>query len=175
VSSHREENVDVESRLRDLAHTLDQIASRYAQRVIVSTHPRTRNRIDACGLKFHPLVELHSPFGFLDFVALELAARAVLSDSGTLTEEAAILNFPAIALRDTHERHEGMEEGIVMMTGLKAERILPALEIVFGQARGNERLTRLPLDYAAPGVSHKVLRIILSYTDYVNRTVWYKT
>jgi UDP-N-acetylglucosamine 2-epimerase (non-hydrolysing) len=175
VSSHREENVDAEPRLRDLAATLDQIATRYRQRVIVSTHPRTRKRIEAGGLKFNPLVELHAPFGFLDFVALELASRAVLSDSGTITEEAAILNFPALTLRETHERHEGMEEGIVMMTGLKADSVLPALEILLGQPRGEERLTRLPADYAAPGVSHKVLRIILSYTDYVNRTVWFKS
>jgi len=175
VSSHREENVDAETNLRDLADTLEQIAARYEQRIIFSTHPRTRKRIAAAGIEFGPLVELHAPFGFLDFIALQLAARAALSDSGTITEEAAILNFPALTLRETHERHEGMEETIVMMTGLKAARVLPALEILLTQPRGDERLTRLPMDYCAPAVSEKVLRIILSYTPYVNQTVWHKS
>jgi UDP-N-acetylglucosamine 2-epimerase (non-hydrolysing) len=172
VSAHREENVDVEANLRALAATLDAIARTYKQRVIVSTHPRTRKRIEAAGLRFDPLVELHAPFGFLDFVALELASRATLSDSGTINEEAAILNFPALNLRETHERPEGMEEAVVVMTGLRAERVLPALELALVQPRGDTRLTRLPPDYAAPGVSHKVLRILLSYVDYVNRVVW---
>lgn len=172
VSAHREENVDVEANLRELGATLDAIARTHRQRVIVSTHPRTRKRIEAAGLKFDPLVELHAPFGFLDFVALELAARATLSDSGTINEEAAILNFPALNLREAHERPEGMEEAVVVMTGLRAERVLPALELALAQPRGDARLTRLPPDYAAPGVSHKVLRIILSYVDYVNRVVW---
>jgi UDP-N-acetylglucosamine 2-epimerase len=175
VSSHREENVDNENNLRDLAETLSEIASRYRQRIIFSTHPRTRKRIEMNGIKFDPLIELHAPFGFLDFVALQLGARAVMSDSGTITEESAIFNFPALTLRETHERHEGMEESVVMMAGLKAKRVIPALEILLQQPRDDQRLTRLPPDYAAPGVSHKMLRIILSYTDYVNRTVWFKT
>lgn len=172
VSCHREENVDVESNLKELATTLDAIATRYGQRIIFSTHPRTRKRIEAAGIRFNALVEFHPPFGFFDFVALQIGARAVLSDSGTITEEAAILNLRALTIRETHERHEGMEEAIVMMTGLKKERVLAALEILVAQPRDATRLTRLPEDYAAPGVSQKVLRIILSYVDYVNRTVW---
>ena len=168
VSAHRAENVDSEQRMRMLAETLDAVATRYGDPVLVSTHPRTRKRIDALGIEFHPLVRLLKPFGFLDYNALQLKARAVLSDSGSISEESAILGFPAINLRDTHERPEAMEQAVVMMTGLGSKRVLQALEVLTAQ----KRRPQLPADYAVPDVSDKVVRIILSYTDYVRRTVW---
>jgi UDP-N-acetyl-L-fucosamine synthase len=174
VSAHREENVDEKPRLRELVRTLNAVAEAFRSRIIVSAHPRTRMRIESLGEKLRREVELHKPFSFTDYLALELGARAVLSDSGTITEESAMLNFPALNIRDTHERHEGMEEGAVIMTGLGQRRVLQALAIVLDQPRGKSRLIRLPADYAAPNVSDKILRIILSYTDYVNRTVWRK-
>ena len=172
VSAHREENVDTERQLRRLAGSLDAIAARYRLPILVSTHPRTRARIEQFGLSFDPLVRLLTPFGFLDYNQLQIHARAVLSDSGTISEESAILGFPALNIREAHERPEAMEEAAVMMTGLGEERVLQALAVLESQPRGEERLIRLPADYAAPNVSDKVLRIILSYTDYVRRTVW---
>jgi UDP-N-acetylglucosamine 2-epimerase (non-hydrolysing) len=168
VSAHRAENVDSDDRLRMLAETLDAIAGRYGEPILVSTHPRTRKRIDALGLQFNPLVRLLKPLGFLDYNALQLNAHAVLSDSGSISEESAILGFPAINLRDAHERPEAMEQAVVMMTGLDAERVLQALDILAMQ----KSPPQLPPDYAVPDVSEKVVRIILSYADYVRRTVW---
>lgn len=172
VSSHREENVDAAANLTRLFGVLNTIAERFGDPVIVSTHPRTRKRMEALGLAAHPNVQFHKPFGFLDYVHLQLHARAVLSDSGTITEEASILNFPALNLREVHERPEGVEEAAVMMVGLDAERVLQALAVLAEQPRGEQRLLRLVRDYEPDNVSDKVLRIILSYTDFVRRRVW---
>lgn len=174
VSCHREENVDDAARLALLAQVLNRVARDQGKRIIVSTHPRTRQRIAKATLRFDDRVEFHKPFGYLDYVRLQQNAIAVLSDSGTITEESSILNFPALNIRDTHERPEGMEEGAVMLTGLNPDRVMQALAVVAGQLRGDNRTLRMVRDYEVPNVSEKVLRLILSYTDYVNRTVWRK-
>ena len=175
VSSHREENVDSPENLQRLFNVMNAVAERFGQPVIVSTHPRTRKRMDAMALVSHPLVQFHKPFGFLDYIRLQTSARAVLSDSGTITEESSILNFPALNLREVQERPEGFEEAAVMFVGLDADRTLQALGVLESQSRGATRTLALVKDYEATNVSDKVLRIILSYTDFVNRKVWRKT
>ena len=172
VSAHREENVDSEQNFSNLAKSLNQIAEVYSLPIIFSAHPRTRNRIESAGIKFNELIRLMKPLAFTEFVHLQKNARATLSDSGTITEESSILNFPALNIREAHERPEGMEEASVMMTGLSPSRIMQGLEILQSQPRGEERLLRPVSDYSMPNVSEKVCRIILGYTDYVNRVVW---
>ena len=174
VSAHREENVDSDKNFLNLVETLNTIAETYRLPIIVSTHPRTQKRVDALGIVFNPLVQLLKPLGFKDYNKLQLSAKASLSDSGTINEESSIMNFPALNLREAHERPEGMEEASVMMVGLGVERVMQALSIIEGQPRGEDRILRQVADYSMPNVSDKVVRIIHSYTDYVNRVVWKK-
>jgi len=174
VSAHREENINSDQNFLDLVKMLNAVAEKYQYPVIVSTHPRTRKRIQELNIKFHPHIQLLKPLGFSDYNKLQLSAKATLSDSGTINEESSILNFPALNLRQAHERPEGMEEAAVMMVGLTAERILQGLDILDYQPRGEERVLCLVADYSMPNVIEKVARIVLSYTDYINRVVWKK-
>lgn len=172
LSSHREENVDSQENLVKLFEVMNTLAEEFKERVIFSTHPRTRKRIDALGLSSHPLVEILKPFGFTDYIKLQIEAHCVLSDSGTITEESSILNFPALNLREMHERPEGFEEASVIFVGLSLNRVLQGLEILKDQPRDEKRLLRIVSDYAPHNVSDKVLRIIQSYTDFIKRVVW---
>lgn len=174
VSVHREENIDSETNIHELVQTLSRLGDLYNLPIIVSTHPRTRKKIEFLNLNFHPRVDLQKPLCFSDYLNLQMNAKAVLSDSGTITEESSLLNFPAINIRDAHERPEGMEEGSVMFTGMNGNRVLQALSLLENQSRGTVRSINIVRDYIAPNVSEKVVRTILSYTDYVNKFVWKK-
>lgn len=174
ISAHREENISSEKNFLNLVDCLNSLADYYKIPVIVSTHPRTMKRINETGVQFNSLVQLMKPMSFSDYNFLQINAKAVLSDSGSITEESSIFNFPALNIRETHERPEGFEEASVMMVGLSKTRIFQGLEILEAQAQNSDRLFRLVEDYSMPNVSDKVVRIILSYTDYVNRTVWKK-
>ena len=175
VSAHREENVDTPENLRDLVSTLRALADEYLYPIIVSTHPRTRKRLDNLGENLdHPLIRFVKPFGLLDYIRLQMSAFCILSDSGTITEEASLLDLPAITIRNAHERPEGMDEGTLVMSGLKAERVLESVRVITCQHQRSERVIPVVKDYEGGPVSKKIVRVVLSYTDYINRTVWSK-
>lgn len=176
LSTHREENVDSDINFKNLLFSLNAITHKYNKRVIISTHPRTRKKLESIGFtNENPLIEFMKPFGFLDYIKLQINAFCVLSDSGTITEESSILHFPAITIRQAHERPEGMDEGTLIMTGFDTNRILESIDVVTSHYKENQNLIKTIPDYETENVSKKVLRIILSYTDYINRTIWHKT
>ncbi|WP_342776255.1 non-hydrolyzing UDP-N-acetylglucosamine 2-epimerase [Leptospira ognonensis] len=175
VSAHREENVDSKENLKDLLDSLNAIAEEYKFPVIVSTHPRTRKRLeDIEGIKLNSLIQFLNPFGFFDYIKLQMCAYCIVSDSGTITEESSILNLPAITIRNTHERPEGMDEGTLIMSGLKRERVLESIKVILSQHNYETRAFAPVRDYQGGQVSKKIVRLVLSYTDYINRTVWKK-
>ncbi len=174
VSFHREENIDSDKNFVKFIEMLNSIAETYRLPIIMSTHPRTQKRIDEMDVLFNPLIKLLKPLGFKDYNKLQISAKAVLSDSGTINEESSVMNFPALNIREAHERPEGMEEAAVMMVGINSERVLQGLHILENQNRGEQRSLQLVADYDVPNVSEKVVRIIHSYRDYVNRVVWKK-
>ena len=175
VSAHREENIDSEVNFADLLDSLKTIAEKYNKPIIVSTHPRTRKRLEELGIEsLHNEIQFLRPLGFLDYINLQMNAFCVISDSGTITEESSLLNFPAITIRQAHERPEGMDEGTLIMCGLKADRVMQSIDVVTSQHSSPKRQFKLVDDYDAENVSKKVVRIILSYTDYVNRVTWHK-
>lgn len=175
VSAHREENVDIQDNLIDLLETLKSLAETYQYPIIVSTHPRTKKRLESLGAyEMHPLIRFVKPFGFLDYIKLQMSAFCILSDSGTITEEASLLNLPAITIRNAHERPEGMDEGTLIMSGLKAERVLESVKVITDQHKRSTRVMNIVGDYQGGAVSKQVVRVVLSYTDYINRTVWSK-
>jgi UDP-N-acetylglucosamine 2-epimerase (non-hydrolysing) len=174
VSLHREENVDGENSIKEIGEMLNAVSSSYSLPVMVSLHPRTSKSLKKYKIKLHKNIFLHKPFGFIDYVALQVSAKATLSDSGTINEESSILNFPALNLRNAHERPEGMEEAAVMMTGIKKERVLQGLELLKTQKRDLERTIQPVKDYSYENVSEKIPRIILSYINYINSNVWKK-
>jgi UDP-N-acetylglucosamine 2-epimerase len=174
VSSHREENVDSPENLLKIIGVCNDLAARYLLPVIFSTHPRTKNRLDKLGVDTNPLIQFLKPFGFFDYIKLQQESRCVLSDSGTITEESSILNFPALNIREVHERPEGFEEASVIMVGLSSKLVMQGLKVLEDQPRGPTRLLKLVDDYSSQNVSDKILRIILSYTDFVNRKIWRK-
>ncbi len=174
ISAHREENIDADKNFNKLINLLNEIASKYNMPVIVSTHPRTQNRFDIEKVEFHENIKLLKPLGYKDYNKLQISAKATLSDSGTINEESSILNFPALNIRESHERPEGMEEAAVMMVGLEPERVFQALDLLETQKCGDERQLQMVSDYSVPNVSDKIIRLIYSYTDYINRVVWKK-
>lgn len=176
VSAHREENVDTPQNLIDMIETLNGLAQQYDVPVIVSTHPRTQKRLDALELgELHAHIHFLKPFGFHDYIKLQMEALCVVSDSGTITEEGSLLNLPAITIRNAHERPEGMDEGTLIMAGLKKERVLDAVRIIVAQHNRKDRVIPPVQDYESPAVSKQILRVVVSYVDYINRTVWHKS
>jgi len=175
VSTHREENVDTRENLKDLLETLRVLAETYQYPIIVSTHPRTKKRLEELDEHVeHPLIRFVKPFGLLDYIKLQMSAFCILSDSGTITEEASLLNLPAVTIRNAHERPEGMDEGTLIMSGLKAERVLESVKVITSQHQRDSRIMKVVNDYQGGSVSKQVVRVVLSYTDYINRTVWSK-
>jgi len=175
VSAHREENVDTQENLKDLLETLKSLAETYQYPIIVSTHPRTKKRLEELGEHVdHPLIRFVKPFGLLDYIKLQMSAFCILSDSGTITEEASLLNLPAVTIRNAHERPEGMDVGTLIMSGLKAERVLESVKVITSQHQRDARVMKVVNDYQGGAVSKQIVRVVLSYVDYINRTVWSK-